>query len=68
MKKKIEEKVKIKKPFWPLVLRTDPPTIMTREEAYAKVPYMRITRIKATNPRDEGGLQSGPDLMQEARS
>lgn len=48
-----------KKDFWPVVLRTDPPTIMTREEAYAKVPRMAVTHVAATNPRDEGGAQSG---------
>jgi hypothetical protein len=33
---------------------------MTKEEAYAKVPYMRIFRVYATHPRDEEGAQSGP--------
>ena len=51
---------KIKKPFWPVLLRTDPPTFQTEEEAYTKVPYMRVTRIYATHPRDEGGAHSGP--------
>lgn len=39
--------------FWPCILMTSPPTLMTREEAYAKVPYMRVTHIPATNPREE---------------
>jgi hypothetical protein len=39
--------------MWPMILRTEPPTIMTREEAYAKVPYMRIIHIPATLPREE---------------
>lgn len=51
---------KVKKPFWPIALRTEPPTIMTEEEAYAKVPHMKVTRVYATHPHDEGGMQSGP--------
>jgi hypothetical protein len=39
--------------MWPMILRTEPPTIMTREEAYAKVPYMRIIHFPATLPREE---------------
>jgi hypothetical protein len=52
----------VKKPFWPCILRTDPPTIMTEEEAYAKVPYMTNFHVPATHPRDEGGAQSGPEI------
>jgi hypothetical protein len=42
-----------KKDFWPVVLRTDPPTLMTREEAYAKVPHMIVTHVEATHPNRE---------------
>jgi hypothetical protein len=41
--------------FWPVVLATDPPTIMTEEEAYRKVPYMKVLHIPATLPRNEDG-------------
>lgn len=39
--------------FWPVVLQTSPPTLLTREEAYARVPAMHVTHIAATNPRSE---------------
>ena len=41
------------KPFWPCVLRTEPPTILTEEEVLRKVPFMTNTHIPATNPREE---------------
>jgi len=46
--------------FYPVMLRTDPPTILTREEVERKVPCIKITHIPATCPRDEKGAQSGP--------
>jgi len=39
--------------FWPVILRTDPPTLMTEEEAYKKVPAMKVTHLPATMPREE---------------
>lgn len=39
--------------FWPVILKTVPPTVMTREEAYAKAPAMMVTYIPATNPHPE---------------
>ena len=30
--------------FWPIVLATVPPSIMTREEAYRKVPHAKMLR------------------------
>ena len=56
------EMIKNKKPFWPCILRTEPPTLMTKEEADAKVPKMYHYHIDATHPRDEGGAQSGPEI------
>jgi hypothetical protein len=50
MKKKPEQ---VEDDFYPVVLQTRPPTIMTREEVYRKVPSMRVTHIPATNPRPE---------------
>lgn len=46
--------------FWPVILRTVPPIVMTKEDAYKKVPFMKVTYIPATCPRDELGAQSGP--------
>jgi hypothetical protein len=42
--------------FYPVVFQTVPPTIMTREEVYARVPHMRVTNIPATNPRPEDNV------------
>lgn len=35
------------------MLRTVPPTILTRAEAEAKVPYVKVLHIPATNPKEE---------------
>jgi len=43
---------KLKK-FWPCVLRTDPPVLLTEQEALEKVPHMRVTHIPATHPNEE---------------
>lgn len=39
--------------FWPVILRTEPPSILTKEEAFKKVPKMRVTHIPSTRPREE---------------
>ena len=41
--------------FWPVVLATVPPRVMTREEAYRKVPHAKMLHIEATHPRSEDG-------------
>lgn len=42
--------------FWPIILQTTPPILLTREEAYARVPYIKVTHIPATNPRSEDSV------------
>jgi hypothetical protein len=39
--------------YWPMILRCDPPIVMTREQAYSAVPHLRVTHIPATHPREE---------------
>ena len=46
--------------FYPMALRTIPPRLIDIDDAFSKIPFMKIFRVLATNPRDEGGLQSGP--------
>ncbi len=54
-KDKIAERSEELCSFWPVVLATVPPTVMTREEAYRKVPHARMLHIEATHPRSEDG-------------
>lgn len=39
--------------FYPVILQTDPPTLLTREEVDEKVPHVKVTHIPATCPREE---------------
>jgi len=39
--------------FYPCILMTSPPTLLTREQTDARVPHVRVTHIPATNPRNE---------------
>ena len=41
--------------FWPVVLATVPPTLLTEEEALKKVPHVKVLHIPATHPRNEDG-------------
>ncbi len=51
--------MEVKDDFWPVILQTVPPTLLTREEAYARVQAMRVTHIAATNPRPEDNVPKG---------
>lgn len=51
--------------FYPVLLRTVPPKLVTREEVdeyfRERGTVVKIFHLPATNPRDERGAQSGPE-------
>lgn len=58
--------MKKSKVSWPLLMRTEPPSLLTEEEAYRLVPHFSNTHIPATNPCHESSSTKGNDeLMQE---
>jgi hypothetical protein len=40
--------------YYPVLLRTEPPTLLTYEEVRSKLPRMCVMHVPATHPRDEG--------------
>jgi len=56
--------------FWPVILRTIPPTVLTREEAYAKVPHMTWFTIPALaqgGPGDDSNKIRIPESHQRTK-
>lgn len=55
----------MKDKYYPYVLRTDPPRVVTREEIdeyfRKRDTIVKILHLPATNPKDERGAQSGPE-------
>lgn len=47
---------------YPYLLRSVPPQLLDIDVVFSKVPFVSSFRLTATNPRDEGGAQSGPSL------
>jgi len=39
--------------FYPVLLRTVPPTVLTRGDVVSKVPWVKVLHIPATHPRAE---------------
>lgn len=58
--KYIADKIAKLMKYFPMLLRTTPPRLLDIDEAFSKTRYMTNFHIPATNPRDEGGAQSGP--------
>ena len=58
------EEAGVREGFYPVILRTNPPTVLTREQVdqYWAGKVCKVFHIPATHPRDEGGAQSGPEL------
>ena len=60
---RVEEADGVNVDFYPAILRTNPPTVLTRAEVdqYWAGKVCKVFHIPATHPRDEGGAQSGPE-------